>query len=98
MDNLNHWEPVAAEWVSDEIQLKVKEFGRWTLGYALVEVRIFGGTFPCLALYAEHKGESHRKIVSTVKEAIGFFADLKAPAKGTAQVLRHAEAEGWRTL
>ncbi len=77
------------------VTMMVKKFGLWTLGYQWVDVSLGKAITTGLALYAQ-KGnrEPKQRITFSLKESIGFFADLKAPPKAVALVLRKAESEG----
>lgn len=76
------------------VEFQVKQFGKWTLGYQWVVISIGGAPSTGLFLYAEKQGhEAKKRCVFSLKDAIGFFADLKAPAKGVAVVLNKAAQE-----
>lgn len=77
------------------VELLVKDFGKWTLGYAWVSVSLGQAATSGLALYAR-KGDSEplRKVVFGIKEAIGFFADKHVPARSVGKLLAEATAKG----
>jgi hypothetical protein len=78
----------------ETIEFKVREYFNWDLGYSWISVTIGGVYNDGLALYAKkHNGEAHKWVAFSLKSAVAFFADLKAPARAVATILRHAESE-----
>ena len=77
------------------VTFSVAAFGKWHLGYQWVTVTLGHAATTGLALYARREGqdEPFKYVVFSLKEAIGFFAEHRVPAKATAKLLRAAEAD-----
>lgn len=73
---------------------KVREYFNWDLGYCWGTISIGNASTDGLALYAKKSGgKAHKWVAFDLKSAIGFFADLGAPPRAVAKILRHAENE-----
>jgi hypothetical protein len=78
------------------IEVVVRTFGIWTLGWGWCDVIIGPQIKPTkitgLALYIHReKGEPYRRLVFGVKGAVGFFAEHKVPPKLAAKVICEAQ-------
>jgi hypothetical protein len=81
------------------IELMARRFGRnYTIGYAWLTVTLGTAATTGLALTVWKGNEDpKRRIVFSVKEAIGFLSDIKVPPKYAGQVLAEAESKGhWK--
>lgn len=83
------------------IDIMVKSFGNWALGYGWVTVNIGGNDVTGLALYARHTGRNGeqkdpmRRVVANVKEATNWLLDtVKVPAKYSGRLMAAAMNAG----
>lgn len=83
------------------IDIMVKSFGNWALGYGWVTVNIGGNDVTGLALYARHTGRNGeqkdpmRRVVANVKEATCWLLDtVKVPAKYSGRLMAAAMNAG----
>ena len=73
------------------ITIMAKSFGGgWKLGYAWVDVSVFGAVSDGLALYAKHDCKELRRVVGGVKEAMMWFQSNRIPSKIAGKLMAYA--------
>lgn len=76
------------------INLMVKTFGNWALGFTWCSVIIGGAHVKALALYARlGVKEPHKRVVASIPEAFDFFVKHRVPARHAGKLMAEATRE-----